>query len=75
MLLYVVSHKLCSVKPSSYTVCNEVPMVAFKDRVEDGKTLEKRLRDEIIEPRYLLEPGFSYTRREGGRASKSRDDL
>jgi hypothetical protein len=27
----------------------EVPMVAFKDRVEDGKTLEKRLRDEIIE--------------------------
>jgi len=27
----------------------EVPMVAFKDRVEDGKHLEKRLREEIME--------------------------
>ena len=40
-------------------------MVAFKDRVEDGKTLEKRLRDEILEPCYLLEPRFAKTRREG----------
>ena len=40
-------------------------MVAFKDRVEDGKTLEKRLRDEILEPRYLPQPRFAKTRRAG----------
>ena len=32
----------------------QVPMVAFKDRVEDGKHLQQRLREEIIEHRPLL---------------------
>ena len=45
-------------------------MVAFKDRVEDGKSLEKRLREEILEHRHLLGPRFTQKLREGGRASR-----
>ena len=32
----------------------QVPMVSFKERAEDGKTLASRLRDEILESRLLF---------------------